>query len=215
MKDISKVLTGYSKLSDAGALTTAQSIVKGCSGNASFVFDDELTGLETLTTDYASRLSKVKTGTKQDKDNKNASKAKLLTGLKVICTEINRQQAGNYGVLESSGAPMWANAYQKKGGDNPSPLKLRTAPGVNATDLKVEIDPTVGFHDYGTVWAYTLAAGAVNDINLWKQVFETGHSATLTGLLPGTKYMIAAAHKGAKGTPLVWSASLNAYTKAG
>ena len=215
MKNTSKVLTGYSNIKDADAHTTAKSIITGCTNNTLFTFTTELTNLVLLDTDYVDRLGKVATGTSQDVVNKNESKAKLKTGLKVICTEINHQQAGNTGALESSGAKLWANAYQKKGGDNPAPNGLKSVAGVKATELKVEITKTVGFRDYGTVWAYTPALNAVNDINLWPQVFETGHSATLTGLLPGTKYNVAAAHKGPKGTTLVWGLPVVAFTKAG
>ena len=107
MKNTSKVLTGYSNIKDADAHTTAKSIITGCTNNTLFTFTTELTNLVLLDTDYVDRLGKVATGTSQDVVNKNESKAKLKTGLKVICTEINHQQAGNtWKAVELNYGPM-------------------------------------------------------------------------------------------------------------
>jgi len=216
MKNNIKVLTGYTKLKDADAHTTAESIITGCSGNAAFNFmKNELTNLVSQKADYVDKLSHVKSGSNQDIVLKKESKANLIVALRVICTEINHQQAGNMVALLSSGAPLWANAYQKKDGENPSAVGLKAVAGVKATELKVKVKKNPTFLDYGTVFAYILALNAVDDISLWNQMFETGHSATLTGLLPASKYLVSAAYKGRKGTALIWCSPVIVYTLAG
>ena len=63
MKNNIKVLTGYTKLKDADAHTTAESIITGCSGNAAFNFiKNELTNLVSQKADYVDKLSHVKSG---------------------------------------------------------------------------------------------------------------------------------------------------------
>lgn len=212
----SKVLTGFTGESDAGIIPIADAIITGCSSNTNFTFTkNELTDLVLLRDDYVDRLAEIPTGTHADVTLKDQSKVKLETGLSTICTEINHQHAGDTAILETSGAPMANLAPKPKGVDYPAPTGLIAEGGSKATEMDVKVDRIADLHDRGIVVAISLVEGAPDDVMLWRRETSSAHKLTVTGLKPGTKYLITAAYQGTADTVLKWCLKVVAYTKAG
>jgi hypothetical protein len=210
----SRVLINYTEESDAGIQVVAKSVIAGCTNNTSFVFTkSELVNVVSAEDDYANILSTITSGNHSDITLKNEARNKLENAMRVLCTEINRQHAGNTAVLQTSGAPLTAGSLQSKGGDKPPAEGLKADAGVKATEMKVKVAKAVGVTDYGTMFACIDALNATDNIDLWPKTFATGHRTVIGSLKPATKYLLSAAYVGANGTKLVFCAPITIATK--
>ena len=210
----SKVLISLTDKSDADAHIAAAAVVEACTGNANFVFThSELTNLGLDSTDFGQRLSDCISGNHSDITIKNLSRAKLDEAYRVICTEINRQHAGDTEILQTSGATLTADSLQHKGGDKPLAKGLKVVAGAKATELDAKVDVIPGLTEYGVMFACTEVSGATDDINLWPKTFTPSHHTTIEGLKPATKYFVSAAYVGSDGKTLMFCDRVMVATK--
>ena len=213
---ISKVITNYDNVSDDGINTIALNVIAGCTDNTEFVFTkSELINVTSYQVDYALRLSEMSTAGIMETGAKNQAKTKLANGLRTICLQINVQKGGNLLALQSSGAPLTLGSFQSKEGIIVVPTMLKGIPGTKATEMKVSIKKPAGLNDHGSMFAIIEASTAPDDVNLWQMKYCTGHHLKITGLKPGTKYMLAGAFQGPSGTALTFCDPITVWTKNG
>jgi len=209
----SKVIINYENEADSDLVIITKQIVGGCTDNKDFNFTkSELINLSTYLADFESRLSVMPTGGVMETEWKTQSRNKLLSGLHIICLEINAQQSGNTVALQGSGAPLTGSSTYS--GGYPAPEGLKIKPVTSATELDVSVKRVDGLHDHGTMFAITEFTGAPDDINLWTMKYSSSHHLKITGLKPGTKYLLAAGFQGTTGTPIVWCKPIIVGTSA-
>jgi hypothetical protein len=195
-----KVKINFSDLSDAELDQIGNDIVKGCTGNANFIFTSELTKATTARDDYHTKLSLVPLGGPVATANKNESRVTFENALRVLCTQVNLQSGGVESKAKSSGAPLYKETEVVP---MPVPTGLKVKQLNVSGSVKVSVDvPTV--HDHGTIFAWTLAASADANINNWKNTHSNKHSLDISGLTRGGEYSFSAAYKGKDGDALAW-----------
>jgi len=165
--------------------------------------------------DYGSRLSANALSGIMGTEDKNQSKAKLAVSLHTICTEINVQQEGHTTELESSGAPLAKGSSNNNGSITVTPKELEAKAGTEPTELDASVKKNPLVSDHGTMFAYTEAATAPADVNLWSMKYCTSHHQTIGGLKKGTNYMVAAAFQGPSNCKLVFCTPISVWTKMG
>lgn|GEM_PF-597152 len=207
MKHISKVIINYNHETDSNLVTITNQIIEGCSDNLAFTFTkSELTNIIAFLAVFVDDLSKMPNGGVIQTQVKDAAGDKLKTGLHTICTEINAQKSGNTVALLSSGAPLTSRSLPKTSTSvgYPAPEGLKIEPITVPTAVDVSVKPASGINDHGTMFAFTPVLNAAEDINLWTMRYSSSHHLTVTGLVPATKYMMAAGFQGTTGTTIVW-----------
>ena len=205
MTVIAKVIISYDNETDSDLVLIVKQTIKGCTGNADYTFaNSELVNVGLNLTDFEERLSEMPTGGNVETENKKQSRAKLLLSFHKLCMSINTQQEGNLAALERSGAPIIGSALSKGTGLYPAPQGLKIKPITVATAIDASVKRVKGLNDHGTMFAFTPVLNAPEDINQWTMKFSSSHHLTINGLMPATKYMLAAGFQGKTGTPIVW-----------
>jgi len=208
------VITNYTDESDEILDIKASRVLHGCTDNDNFDFTkNELINLKAGLLDYRDKLSRIKTGNKADITLKKIAKKVLAALLKIVCKEINRQHKGDQAILQGTGAVMAKDSNTHKEGLLPFVEQFRMSAGLRTDELIAKVKKIKGLNNYGTVFAYTEAVNANDDINTWDHEHSTCHSIILSGLQKGTAYLVSAAYKGSKGTRLNWCAPIMSATK--
>ena len=211
-----KVVTGYGEHTDDGIVTEAKSIIKGCTGNASYTFlPTLLTDLATNLTLYQGNLVAAKNGGKNEVAAKDASKSDLAKSLHNITTEVNLQQKGNKNALLSSGAALTLDSNPNPGGEYAEPVTLSAKAGTATDELAFRVGTITGQPDHGVMFALTPALNASDDVTTWTMHYSSCHQLVVGGLIPATKYLVASAYQNLRGIKLVWSKPIIVWTKAG
>jgi hypothetical protein len=198
---MSKVLTDYSYMSDSELEVFSLGVYKSCNGNANFTFaGGENTKLGNYQTDYNNKLSVSHSGGPSAVMAKDEARGLVIGQLRIVSIIVNLQAAGDSKKLESSGLII---SKDKEFAEMPVAhgfsVKLLEVSG----SVKLAVDkPAV--HDHGTMFAFTPAQGASNNINNWRIVHANGHSTQIDDLTSGTVYSFSAAYKGRDGEKLKW-----------
>lgn len=202
-----KVITDFSDKKDAELDVDAANATTGLDGNANFTFSgNQLKDFKDDATAYHDSLAALATGGKNAVTAKNVAKEKLLKSFSVVAVVVNQQADGDLGKLQTSGIEL---AEQPKFIPQPMPINFRVENGNNGA-MNVVVDKS-SVTDHGTVFAYTPAANASSDINLWTLKPANGHNASIKGLPAGVAYLFSAAYKGRDGEDLVWAAPITKY----
>lgn len=203
----SKVLTDFSGLKDAELDVKAFSAGKALTGNANFTFTGtQLTGFVNDAATYHTKMAALATGGRTAVIEKNAARAILEKSFGSLAVLVNQQAGGDLSKLQSSGIDL---AQQPSHNQQPMPVNFRVENGNNGA-INVAVD-TSAVNDYGTVFAYTPAAGAPADIGLWTLKPANGHSTVIKGLPAGVAYLFSCAYKGNDDDDLVWAPAITKY----
>lgn len=202
-----KVITDFSDVKDADLDVDASNAVKGLTGNTSFTFTGStFTNFTSNATSYHSAMAALATGGSPAVIAKNTARAILETSFSAVAVIVNQQANGDLAKLQSSGIRL---AKQPVKMPQPLPVNFRVENGNNG-DINVAVDRSP-VTNHGTVFAYTPAANAASDINLWTIKPVNGHSAVIKGLPAGVAYLFSAAYKGNDDEDLVWAAPITKY----
>jgi len=209
-----KVITGYSDCSDEGILTESKAIIKGCTGNASYTFaPTQLTDLATKQSVYDADLVTAQNGGKLEVAKKDISKGELANSLHSITTTVNLQQKGHRDALLSSGAQLTADSNPQPSGEFAAPTTLSADAGTGVDQIAARVGTVTGQHDHGTMFAWTPALNASEDVTTWKMQYSTSHHTVIGGLTANTQYLVKAAYQNKNGIKLIWSKAVILWTK--
>lgn len=202
-----KVITDFSDAKDADLEVDASNAVKGLTGNTNFTFaGNTLTNFATTVSNYHTSLGALATGGRAAVTAKNAARAALETSFGAVAVIVNQQANGDLAKLQTSGIKL---AKQPSKQVQPVPVNFRVENGNNG-DIIVSVDKSP-VTDHGTVFAYTPAANASSNINLWTLKPVNGHSAVIKGLPAGVAYLFSVAYKGSDDEDLVWAPPITKY----
>ena len=196
-----KIISNFSRLSDAELNVQATSIAACLTNNNSFTFaNGEVAALTAATTKFYNKLAALTAGSVGAVAEKNAARADLIVLLSTIAIQVNLQANGDLVKLQSSGFPLVKHPERRV---QPVPSNLKVVNGNNGEMLASVDNSAVG--DNGTIFAYTPATNTVTDANLWMLKHANKHSITIKGLTPGVAYKFTAAYKGNDDDDLVWA----------
>ena len=191
---------------DEELITSGNAIVKGCTGNASYKFTNELTNAVGSLATFAGNLALCKHGNEADTSKKNDSKVFVVDDFRVLGTQVNVQAAGDRVKALSSGFPLEKEQTHQMMGEVKG-FHVENTSIAGAIFVSVQKPPTYLTH--GTIFGFwDPALGPTPaDKNKWFHKHSNGNSLTLSGFTPGVIYPFAAAYKGLDSEALVWSAT--------
>ncbi|SEM72871.1 hypothetical protein SAMN05216436_10716 [bacterium A37T11] len=174
-----RVITNYSKLSDADLSTLAGKTLTNMTGNVNFPTPDiSLEDYTVLVNDYRTKHeAAAETGGKFAVTAKDLAKLILVEGMKRMAGYVNYIAVGNANMLVSSGFIL---AEQPANGSRPlPPLWVRLRIGQQKGELKMDLAPVKG------VWEYEYQLS--NQVGLdgqivWSETIKTTTKARSTQL---------------------------------
>ena len=196
-----KVITNYSRYSDANLEVIGNTAVKDLTGNANFTFvNSELNTLTAAVTKYTNALAALAGGGKTLVTAKNIARNDLLKALHVIAIQVNLQADGDLLKLQSTGLPLVTSPQHRV---QSVPIGFVVNNG-NSGELIASVNPSpVG--DRGTIFTYTVSSNPVTNPELWTTKHVNGHSTTFKNLTLGAEFKVSAAYKGNDNDSLVWA----------
>lgn len=175
-----KALKPSNEMADDPALALGNTVVTALAGNSHIPTPDpSIATIQTGVDNYTSSLGKAKNGSREDKAQKNADKAVLITLLRNYCDYVNLLAKGDEVILASCGLPLSKDRQPRVLGTPEAKAELGASgqmllftPGVSgAVTYKHKYKPDV--------------EGAA-----WIEIISTKASCLLTGLTPGTVYLM-------------------------
>ena len=179
----SKIVIGFTTLSDGNLEAKALSIIDAMTDNANFPTPSPtLSDVSAAITEYSSALAGAKTRDKTQVANKNIKREALLNLLRDLAAYVNFTANGNKSVIVSSGFDTAK--------DNASalpivaPTNFKIAAGMNPGQATTSISGVKGARTY--VHQYTL--DPISDTSVWQSKYVTTRSYTFDGMGSGKKY---------------------------
>lgn len=186
------VLIDYSKLPDEELDNFSDVVYKALNPNANFTWAaNVMTTFQTNITTYRAKLHAAMNGSSTDVAAKNAGRKILITSLRDIAMEVNRQSAGDLVKLRSSGLTLAKE--RGKVGVLPKPESFKVSTGINSGELLFKVNANESAIMYNF---YAAPVPAPDDINKWRLIPSTTHKKNVAGFTPGVQYAVKCAYQG-------------------
>ncbi|WP_163718729.1 hypothetical protein [Mangrovibacterium lignilyticum] len=203
-----RVITSYSRLTDAKLGFQSQLVYDSLNANPAFVWEEGvMANFQLEITAYLSLLETVTNGNPNDVLKKNIAKKTLASDMRLLAQEVNIQAANDVVKLQSSGFTLAKNPV--KVGPLPKPTNFEVTSGLNTGELFFTVDANTKCKMYQFFYTGMPATG---DNGQMHQVSATTHRKNITGFTPGTQYKCLCAYQGSEDT-LVYSEPFYIYAQ--
>jgi hypothetical protein len=191
----SKIITGFTKLSDSELDVKSQEIITKMTGNTNFTSPTPtLVELTTAEREFATSLTNAAHGNTNDTAIKNQKRKELESELHRLGLYVELTANGSEDVLFSSGFEL------QKGkslvGVLPKPENLKVNIGVNPGSVKINVNSIANADSY--LFEYTEAPAI--DSSVWVIISSSKANVEITGLTSGKQYAFKVAGVGASTT---------------
>lgn len=180
-----RITNGFDKLNDADLEVKANSIIASMTEFAATYFptpSPTIAYMQTVLTDFTNALTKAKTGSSLDKDDKNQKREVLISNLHLLSAYVLFASGGNALIAKASG---YSVAKAPIPGAQVLPAtNQKVEDGVNSGEIKYSFDKVPGAKSY----LYQYTADPVTPNSVWTGQPGTVRKTVFTGLEVGKRY---------------------------